>query len=113
MDTDDFIATTVGVSLGVYLGAVVWNNNVSTLITKLSTEGGYIEFIIAIGLLMAVHTFLPGQQVTDLITLIAILAVILVAMKNTQITSALTQFGHGQITMLQTVQEIAGVKPIV
>jgi len=108
METNNLIATVIGASFGIYLGAVVWNNNVNTLGAMLIKEGGYLEFLIAIALLMVIHTYLPGNPVTDLITAIAVVAVLIKAAGNTNISTALTNFSNGQATMLQTVEAILG-----
>jgi hypothetical protein len=97
-----------GLAIAAYVVAVIYQGNLDNLGSMLLKEEGYLEFVIAIVLLWMLHRYGPDSPITDAITGIGILVVILRLASTANLTSALSSFASGQAGLMQTVQALFG-----
>lgn len=103
---DQLAGTLAGVGLGVYLFAVVWHGNTKTFGHMIMQEEGYVEFVIALLLLGLVNKYGPSSKITNAITTMAIIAVLVKVGANTNINQTLANFASGQTSALDTLKSL-------
>lgn len=114
-DLNKVIGGILGVGLGLYTLKVVFSGNTDALGNLLKDETGYLEFLVALYALYLLHKYGPEHKIIDLIITMAVLAIIFKTInRNTTLVSnthaALSKFGSGNATILETIGSILGYK---
>lgn len=102
----DVVGGVSGLAIAAYIVAVALNGNLSTLLTQLKGEEGYIEFLIAIIAIWALNKWGPTNQITDLLTVGVIVGLVLRISSRINLIGITQNFASGQANMLQTAQAI-------
>jgi len=103
---NNLLGAVSGIAIAVYTLVVVYKGNLATLGTLLKQDAAYLEFLAALVALALIHNALPENTITDMISIIALIALGMKFFANTNISSALADFGSGKKTMLETIQAI-------
>ncbi len=93
-------------AIGGYLAAVVYQGNVKPLISEMSGDYGYIEFLVA-GVILKVIVDNPAtHEVATLLIVAAVIAATLKFAAGSGNLSALENFANGNASMLATLEAI-------
>lgn len=103
---ESLVGSLSGAAIGVYAFSVVWHGNVKRLGHLLIEEEGYVEFIVAIALLGLVNRYGPSGKVTNAITTMTIIAVLVRLGANTNLNQTLAKFAGGQASALDTLKSL-------
>lgn len=107
---DGIISTVGGVGLGAYLIAVVFQGNGKTLLTEVTKDWQYLEFLVAIYILYALHASKWGGQIVTMLIQTAIVALLIkmAAASGNGITEASDSFAAGKLSLFQYIQTVLG-----
>ena len=104
----DIVGAGSGLAVAAYLVAVALNGNATALGALLMKEEPYLEFVVAVLIIWALHKYGPTGTVTDLITVGVIVGVVLRLAGVINLNNVLTPFAQGKAGILQTLQSVLG-----
>lgn len=106
-DADAIADGSVAIGLGVYLAVVFYQGNLTPLLQQLKGEVGYLEFLVAAFVIYKLLEIKMTQPIIGLFIVGAVLVAVMNVARNSD-TSAIAQFGAGQIGLFQLIGKLAG-----
>lgn len=99
----------IGVAVGIYLVRVGLAGNTKKLLQMLAKEGYYLEVLIALYALWILWKYGPAQTFTHQLMMAASIGVVLKTIgEGDKVSSVLTQFGNGQLTLFGAAKALFG-----
>jgi hypothetical protein len=96
------------IALAAYLGAVVYQGNVSALMGDLYNDRGYLEFVIGLFIIYQLMTFAPTSELSTGLFVLALIGVLLkfASAINSQ---TISDFMNGKIGLYDLMARISAV----
>lgn len=94
--------------MGGYLVAVAWQQNLGQLWELLKQETGYLDFVIALVVLGALHKYGPTNKIADALIVMVIVGVLLRLARTVNITDITRRFANGELGIVGLVRTLLG-----